>query len=71
MTFNGDYKGKTIAQTLLADHNLYGITDVNDANYKAADQAALKVIAFNNDFRGTIEDNAFVGVTALDSVGFK
>lgn len=69
LTFNGSYKNKTIAQTLAANHNLFG--DISAANVVAADQAALKVIAFNNDFRGTIEDNAFVGVTALDSVGFK
>lgn len=69
LTFNGNYKNKVIANTLAANHNLFG--DFSPANVVAADQAALKVIAFKNDFRGTIEDNAFVGVTALDSVGFQ
>ena len=69
LTFNGNYKNKVIANTLAVNHNLFG--DITPANVVAADQAALKVIAFKNDFRGTIEDNAFVGVTALDSVGFQ
>lgn len=69
LTFNGSYKNKTIYAGGDANHNLFGAITAGDV--VDADQAALKVIAFNNDFRGIIEDNAFVGVTALDSVGFK
>lgn len=69
LTFNGSYKNKTIYAGGDANHNLFGA--ITAGGVVDADQAALKVIAFNNDFRGTIEDNAFVGVTALDSVGFR
>ena len=54
--------------------NLFGNCDVNDADYEAKykkTQEALKTIEFKGAFRGTIADNAFVGVKGLETVDFK
>ena len=68
ITFKANYD-KTIAQTLPANHNLFG--DVTPANVVAKDQKALKVVEFNGVMKGTIKSGAFVGVTALEKVDFK
>ena len=73
ITFVANYD-KTIGTTYTkAMTNLFGNCDVNDADYEAkyeATQKALKQIIFKGPFRGTIADNAFVGVKGLTTVNF-
>ena len=71
-----NYYNKTIGQGLTAGNNVFGDYDPNDATaddaeYNEAGQKALKVIEFKGILNGTIEDDAFVKVTALEKVDFK
>lgn len=74
ITFVPDYD-KTIGTTYTkAETNLFGNCNVNDADYETKyqkTQEALKQIIFKGAFRGTIADNAFVGVKKLNLVDFK
>lgn len=71
-----NYYNKTIGQGLTAGNNVFGDYDPNDGSaddlkYNEAGQKALKVIEFKGILNGTIENNAFVKVTALEKVDFK
>ena len=74
ITFVPNYN-KTIGTTYTkAETNLFGNCNVNDADYEAKyqkTQEALEQIIFKGAFRGTIADNAFVGVKKLNLVDFK
>lgn len=70
------YYNKTIGQGLTAGNNVFGDYDPNDGSaddlkYNEAGQKALKVIEFKGILNGTIENDAFVKVTALEKVDFK
>ena len=73
ITFVPNYD-KTIGTTYKkAETNLFGNCNVNDADYETKyqkTQKALKEIIFKGAFRGTIADNAFVGVKGLTTVNF-
>ena len=70
LTFKSGYNCE-IGKSLVSGSNLYGVYTPGAAGYSANDQKALKVIEFNGVLNGDIDDNTFVGMTALAKVDFK
>ena len=70
LTFKSGYNSE-IGKSLAAGSNLYGVYTPGATGYSANDQKALKVIEFNGVLNGDIDDNTFVGMTALAKVDFK
>ena len=70
LTFADGYNHE-IGKLLATGSNLYGVYTPGATAYSANDQKALKVIEFNGVLNGDIDDNTFVGMTALAKVDFK